>query len=311
MFYPVFHITTEIAKHLMAIEADRQFMADLPEAADIALPSREQPALDHQPLTPEDLQSLHGALLTNQLQPLPYRQNQNVILDGPTGVIVYMPPEASDVPALMSELLAWINDQQTNSALPAPLVAALAHYQYVTIRPHDGGNGRAGRLLAALILRRASYDAIAHNSLDDYAARHRPALDAALSAGPSPNYYIGRAQADITAFLALFIAGMAEASHTARLLRASAASAAKPTEPPDLPAPVPPALRLLPPRERKLLDLLDRRGIATAADIATHLGLEPRTIVGLCPQWIAQGLLEIHNPSRKSRSYRRGQSFGG
>jgi len=41
-------------------------------------------------------------------KPTPYRSGQNVIKDSSTGAIVYMPPEARDVPRLMSEMAVWV-----------------------------------------------------------------------------------------------------------------------------------------------------------------------------------------------------------
>ena len=44
-------------------------------------------------------------------------------------------------------------------------------------------------------------------------------------------------------------------------------------------------LRKLDPRERRLLELFRRHGTATAGEIAKHLGLAQRTVVGLCRSW--------------------------
>jgi DNA-binding CsgD family transcriptional regulator len=68
-------------------------------------------------------------------------------------------------------------------------------------------------------------------------------------------------------------------------------------------------LRKLDPRERRLLELFRRHGTATAAEIAEHLGLAQRTVVGLCRSWLKTGFLELKNPSRKNRSYRLGKAF--
>ncbi|WP_330257099.1 Fic family protein [Nocardia sp. NBC_00565] len=52
---------------------------------------------------------------------------------------------APDVPDLMAELFDWINTRMTERDLPAPMVAALTHYQYATIHPYYDGNGRTAR----------------------------------------------------------------------------------------------------------------------------------------------------------------------
>ncbi len=54
----------------------------------------------------------------------PYRDGQNVIRDGRTRQIVYLPPEAKDVPILMKSMVQWINNTDTS----CPIVAGIAHY---------------------------------------------------------------------------------------------------------------------------------------------------------------------------------------
>jgi Fic family protein len=44
-----------------------------------------------------------------------------------------MPPEPKDVPALMRELVQWVNNSINDGDVPVPVVAALAHYQFATI----------------------------------------------------------------------------------------------------------------------------------------------------------------------------------
>ena len=62
----------------------------------------------------------------------------------------FVPPPPALVPSLLDDLVAYLN-----SDLDAPLVqAALAHAQFETIHPFVDGNGRTGRALIHLILRR-------------------------------------------------------------------------------------------------------------------------------------------------------------
>ncbi|HEU0301335.1 MAG TPA: Fic family protein, partial [Longimicrobium sp.] len=70
-----------------------------------------------------------------------YRIQQNVVRDSASGRIVYLPPEAKDVPMLMADLVAWIRDAEKGGIHPA-VIAGLAHYQFVTIHPFMDGNGR-------------------------------------------------------------------------------------------------------------------------------------------------------------------------
>ncbi|MDP2182051.1 MAG: Fic family protein [Actinomycetota bacterium] len=62
----------------------------------------------------------------------------------------YVPPPPSEVPALLADLAEFCNDD----SLPAVAQAAVAHAQFETIHPFVDGNGRTGRALIHLILRR-------------------------------------------------------------------------------------------------------------------------------------------------------------
>lgn len=62
----------------------------------------------------------------------------------------FVPPEAEVVPALLEDLVTFVN----NSALPPIAIAAIAHAQLETIHPFADGNGRAGRALIHLVLKR-------------------------------------------------------------------------------------------------------------------------------------------------------------
>jgi Fic family protein len=62
----------------------------------------------------------------------------------------FVPPPPEQVPALLEDLCAFCNED----SLPAVAQAAIAHAQFETIHPFVDGNGRAGRALIHLVLRR-------------------------------------------------------------------------------------------------------------------------------------------------------------
>ena len=102
------------------------------------------------------IRKLHAVIFSGvRARPTPYRDGQNVIRDSSDG-IVYLPPEAKDVPGLMTEMVTWIHESEAH--LPIPVIAGLTHYQFVTIHPFYDGNGRTARALAAWILYRSGYD---------------------------------------------------------------------------------------------------------------------------------------------------------
>ena len=62
----------------------------------------------------------------------------------------FVPPPADHVEELLDDLCAFVNDD----ALPAVVQAAIAHAQFETIHPFVDGNGRTGRALIHVVLRR-------------------------------------------------------------------------------------------------------------------------------------------------------------
>jgi len=228
-------------------------------------------------------------------RPTAYRDGQNVIRDSATGEIVYLPPEAADVPVLMCDMVAWIA-QAEREELPVPVLAGLAHYQFVTIHPFYDGNGRTARALATLVLYRHGYDLGRFYSLEEVYVQDLPAYYVALQTHPHHNYYEGRADTDLTGWLAYFIHGMAVTfRRVADQVRDQAG----------LPAVLePPKLRRLDRRARLVLGLFTRQEIVTTAEIARALGLAPRTVRDLIAGWLADGWLAVDDPSRKTRCYR-------
>ena len=239
---------------------------------------------------------LHARIYNgSRAKPTPYRDGQNVIRDTATGTIVYMPPEAQDVPDLMRDLVSWISQAESED-LPVPVIAALTHYQFVIIHPFYDGNGRTARALATLILYRHGYDLGRFYSLEEVYARDLPMYYAALQTHPHHNYYEGRADADLTGWLDYFLHSMAE------IFRQVAGEVQSyPSEPR---TPEAPELQRLDRRARVVLGMFTNQGTLTTAEIARALGLSPRTVRDLLQNWVADGWLELVDPSRRARRYR-------
>jgi len=154
-------------------------------------------------LTEELIRRLH-ALVEGRVRPTPYRDGQNSIRDSETGALVYLPPEAKDVPGLMAGLVEWIR-RAGEERLPPPLIAGLAHYQFVTIHPYYDGNGRTARLLATFLLHRDGYGLHGFYSLEERHARDLAAYYRSLTTHPHHNYYEGRERADLTPWAEYFL----------------------------------------------------------------------------------------------------------
>ena len=79
-----------------------------------ALAQLEQYASQNHPVTEKNIQTLHALVMSDgrtRIKPTPYRDGQNVIKDSGTGTIVYMPPEAKDVPGLMRNLATYTQSE--------------------------------------------------------------------------------------------------------------------------------------------------------------------------------------------------------
>jgi Fic family protein len=252
-------------------------------------------------LTEREIRTIHGLVITGKAKATPYRDGQNVIRDARTGGIVYMPPEAKDVPGLIKDLVGWVNASVAERELPVPAVAGLAHYQFATIHPYFDGNGRTARLLTTLILHRSGYGLNGIYSLEEYYAANLKGYYAGLAVGKSHNYYFGRAEGDITPFVTYFCVGMAAAfgKVRARAEEANRQNALDQT----------PTLRALSPQQRQTLGLFLRLKVVTAKDVAIFFKCPPRSAAALCVKWVKAGFLAVENPSTKGRSYRLADAY--
>ena len=266
-----------------------------------ALAQLEQYAAQNHPVTEKIIQTLHALVMSDgrtRVKPTPYRDGQNVIKDGGTGTIVYMPPKSKDVPGLMRNMVSWIKE---NEDLHCPIVAAIAHYQFTTIHPYYDGNGRTSRLLTTLILHLGGYDLKGLYSLEEYYAKNLLGYYRAISVGQSHNYYFGRAESDITNWVEYFTEGMAFAFEkvVTQMMESHEKGGKDHSE----------LMRTLDPKQRKALELFREYDVVTSRQIGDLFGFQPRTNAALCKKWVESGFLEIADSSFKSRKYRISDKF--
>lgn len=106
-----------------------------------------------EPIRVDDLLDLHRRLMAGSGDWVgAIRTSQNWV--GGSGfspcVAEFVPPPPEAVPALLDDLCAYISSDEH----PALLQAIMVHAQFETIHPFADGNGRVGRALLQLILRR-------------------------------------------------------------------------------------------------------------------------------------------------------------
>lgn len=108
-------------------------------------------------VTVNDIERLHRILFTDtedQFDAGQLRSEQVWIGSGhrTPADAQFVPPPHTEVRALMGDLAAYISDRTVWA--PAVVKAAVAHAQFETIHPFTDGNGRIGRALTNLVLRR-------------------------------------------------------------------------------------------------------------------------------------------------------------
>lgn len=107
------------------------------------------------PLKTGDILAIHRILMESTSTPAiagKLRQAQNWIGGNAfnPGRAEFVPPPPEYVPELVNDLSAFLN----RTDLPAVVQAAVAHAQFETIHPFADGNGRVGRALIHVVLRR-------------------------------------------------------------------------------------------------------------------------------------------------------------
>ena len=253
-----------------------------------------------QKVTEARIRKIHALLYRGRrAKPTPYRDGQNVIRET-NGEIVYMPPEAKDVPGLMAELVSWIDESEAD--LPVPVIAGMAHYQFVTIHPFYDGNGRTARTLTTWLLYQGGYDLGKFYALDEFYAKDLESYYHALVTHPNHNYYFGRNEADITPWLDYFLKGMSVVFE--RVAEEIEHHSKGETDDENIKL-----LRPLDHRARRVLGLFGKQDSIKSSDVANLLGISTRQARLLLSQWVVQGWLEIADPSRRGRKYHLGKKY--
>jgi Fic family protein len=97
-----------------------------------------------------------------------YRDKQVIVKSATNSGVVFRPPVSVEVPFLIDEFFAWLNNADVQQDLHPIFRAAITHYQIVFIHPFIEGNGRTARGLATLVMYVSDYDFKRFFSIEQY-----------------------------------------------------------------------------------------------------------------------------------------------
>ncbi len=143
------------------------------------------------PFTENHIKQLHQILLRHSEKDSWHRGNyktnsNSVAAFDETGAqigIVFQTASPFDTPRLMTELVAWVNqepEQQDRTPLHPLLAIALCVVVFLEIHPFQDGNGRLSRVLTTLLLLRAGYAYVPYSSLEGVIEQSKEAYYLAL-----------------------------------------------------------------------------------------------------------------------------------
>lgn len=131
-------------------------------------------------------------------------------------------------------------------------------------------------LLTTLALNKNGYDLKGIYSLEEYYAKDLQGYYEAITIGDSHNYYLGRAEVDITKWVEYFVNGMAIAFKSVYNKAKGQGNSKDEIK----------ILRELDAKQRQILNLFEIQKYVTSKDIADFFKFAPRTARQLATNWV-------------------------
>jgi len=228
-------------------------------------------------LTSKNILKLH-AVMTKGLLPVErsghWRGIQNYVVNSQRQVL-FTPPKANDVLKRVEELLAWVSKSKEDH----PIVrSAIFHHEFVTIHPFVDGNGRMARALSQWILFQGGYDPAHSLGLDEFFASDRA------------KYYqmikeTREMDRDFTHWVEYFSLGLLRSvENLSQRLRSVKMDGREWT-----------------PKQRELIDLLNKRGILGSGDICRAMSINRSRVNQLITPLITAGVVVKEGHTRSSK----------
>lgn len=248
------------------------------------------------PVTVDDLCSLHRSLMNHSPYPQSggrIRERQNWI--GPEFSTpldaVYVPPPPEMVRPLLEDLVSYINTRHH----PPLVQAALAHSQFIAIHPFADGNGRTGRALIHLVMRRRQLTRNLTVPISSVLARQRSAYIDALDAGLHEGSPHDRARmtAQQPWLQLLADSTLAACDYSDRIQTRLA----------DIRATWEQAVPLRGEYQRRMVELLPTQPVFDIPTISQQLGVSQRTSARVVAHLQEGGILRQRNAGKRNRVF--------
>ena len=213
------------------------------------------------------------------------------VYDSETGTPEYVPPEYTDIPALLDELVEYVNTTDDHPLI----VAAVVHYQLVTIHPFEDGNGRTARLMSGYILDLNGYGFNGIGSLEEYFAYDPDEYYSSLQMGLPALYYSGRENPPHPEIWINYFLRMMEL-YSKKVCELSKASTEDELDG---------SLSYLNAKEKELLTYLinNRMFEFTPIEVSKNLGVTNKTIINRCAKLTNNGFIIPNIVKERVRSY--------
>lgn len=214
------------------------------------------------------------------------------VYDSKTGNPDYIPPEYSDVPGLLDELIEYVNTTDDHPLI----VAAVVHYQLVTIHPFEDGNGRTARLLSGYIMDLNGYGFNGVGSLEEYFAYDVDEYYDSIQMGLPALYYSGRENPPHPEIWINYFLRMV------KLYSRKVCDLQLSSEEEDIAG----SLSFLKEREKELLVLLisNYRGEFTPIEVSKQLSVTNKTVINRLAGLVKNGFVIPILVNKRIRSYK-------
>lgn len=213
------------------------------------------------------------------------------VYDSESGTPEYIPPEHCDIPGLLDELVEYVNTTDDHPLI----IAAVVHYQLVTIHPFEDGNGRTARLMSGYVLDLYGYGFNGIGSLEEYFAYDIDEYYASLQMGLPVLYYSGRANPPHPEIWIDYFLRMMElySQKVCELSKSSTGDA------------LDGSLSYLNTKEKDLLAFLLKNRMLefTPIEVSKKLGVTNKTIINRCAKLTTNGFLIPNIVKERVRSY--------